>query len=324
LELKNNVFTNNPIGIDIQSSYNLIIENNYFKNNYNCSLSTLDVNEINMINNTFLDTAIGVISERNNNLIIKSNIFSFNERGLIINQTSNVTIDNNSFERKSRSNFINDYSENDIAIFLEKVNLTYILNNIISGITIGILSNDSQTMILTGNRILNITMVLIIENKLNLRIESNYFYNFKSVTNITNPIFVEINITLNDFINYTSLFDDEMGPNVSIQVAYNYYDDYYGKDINFDGIGDTNHGIDPFPLYYPSKYYNEENEGVRLTSLYINPLDTKKRENILFKGLFPFITYYFLIFIGWGLLFGNFVIKSILKSKSKKLSKNTL
>ncbi|MHA2363616.1 MAG: right-handed parallel beta-helix repeat-containing protein [Candidatus Hodarchaeales archaeon] len=324
ITIKNNVFSNNSNGININEGQGISILNNEFSTNTFNSLSTSRINDLNIINNSFQESYFGVISESNSNILVKDNTFSITDTGLIINNSIKASLDNNNFNRSFYHKQKRNNGNFDTAIIIQDTYMTNITNNIIFQTNFGIRIINNQVMEITDNKFIEIfSSALEIKNNLNGSLKFNYFKNIGSVLNLSQSNSVSLFITLNDFLNITSLYEfslnstslndlkdtplyENIAPNMSIYAIYNYYDDYIGIDINFDGIGDMEYGIDQSPLYYPSEYYEQDGENIELQTLYISPLHAKKRDNIWIKGLIPIVIYYFsflMILIGVGILY---------------------
>jgi len=272
----NNTVSNNTHGLDfVYSNNNTIYNNNITHNIY--GISMILSNSSNFSNNNIdLSNRDGIhLEDSHYNNIFKNTICNNKYSGIYLSDSTNNDIDKNiitsnlndgvsisalcSYNEITNNSII---SNSDDGILLGcSTSYNYIFNNNITNNDDGIyLICSSNNNMIRLNNILNNN-----ENGINLQYTNN---NSIIENNISKNQNNSIKITLdsndnliyhNVFINNTSNGFDECNNtwyNSTLEEG-NYYDDYSGIDVDYDGIGDTPYNIsgddnqDLYPLMYP-------------------------------------------------------------------------
>ena len=229
----NNIITNNLYGIRLVNSTNISLTDNVASENavavYLCNSSCNEItrNNIDFANNS----CIALWQESDNNIIRYNSISHSNCTGIYTNNSDNNTI------------VFNNMSFNEGGIYLRESNYNILI------------SNNIITSILTGLALRNITDSKIYSNTI-----AHNPYGIYSA-NISNNIFADNTIADNEYCvllkhSYDNVFYHNNFINTYFQVwsvnrnswdndlEGNYWNDYEGKDLDNDGIGDTPHFID--------------------------------------------------------------------------------
>ncbi|MBM3291066.1 hypothetical protein FJY84_00115 [Candidatus Bathyarchaeota archaeon] len=259
LIINNVVNSNSKHGIGIYyTNYTKISNNTAFCNGWTGVSISYDSNnnlltDTNIQKNGLCPWSVGGIQlkENSNNNVIKNNDIENNLTfGInVINKSVNTTIENNKIS-----------NNNALAINLILINNAIIKNNVISNNEqIGIALWDSYE-----NKIINNT---IKENK-----QGGLFFS-QSFDNI---------IYKNNFINnQPQLCNSEISNNeLKLGGEGNYWNDYKGNDLNFDGIGDTSYqNLDPYPFINENGWLTQFNLTVKTNF----PLIPFKIENLAYN-----------------------------------------
>ena len=246
-----NISNNGVFGIYLDNSYNNTISNCIILNNgiYGISFYKVGSNKISSCNISNNKGASGIHLERSNNNTISDCIISNNFRGFKLYDSSHVIISG-----------CNIFNNDDYAVRLRFSN-----HVIISGCNISYSKNSHGIYILDSshNNILNCTISHNDDEGISLKnsthntisrcdISYNNRYGIRMFENSENNI-----IFHNNFLNNKQNAYDECSNQWDNGTEGNYWDDYDGKDINGDGIGDTPYDIsegdnqDRYPLVEP-------------------------------------------------------------------------
>jgi len=246
--IDNNFFLNNyGIFLDNLSSNNSISDNNVYNNSqYGIYLKDSSDNEL--IENIVTNNNRGIVDLSGNMNNITSNVINYNEWGAItIGYSNNDTISKNSAKN-------NRYG----IVFSFNCYYNYLLNNILDNNTYGIyIPENNEDNIISKNLIKNSFYdgILIENNKNNIITHNNLSKN----NNHGVMVYFSNNTLIfnNNFINNSqNAQDDGFNNQWDNGTIGNYWDDYSGEDLDNDGIGDTPYTIsgsagtqDNYPLW---------------------------------------------------------------------------
>jgi len=208
--------------------------------NGDCAINITAPNVI-LINFTIRNSTIGlnIVSDGN---LVQGNIFTNHEIGVKIVQTNNNKIFNNTI------------THCETALFISHSTYIHVMSNIASLNNYGIIIEDAHFSIVENNKVLDNTYGIQIKNSTNDKITRNKLLNNQNgliLINATNNWILRNNFA--SILLQLSL-KDSTSNTWDNGVEGNYWSDYYGKDLNGDGIGDTDlphHNVDSFPLIHP-------------------------------------------------------------------------
>ncbi|KKN69748.1 hypothetical protein LCGC14_0437770 [marine sediment metagenome] len=226
IHMENNTLNYNMYGFYGSYSENLTISQNLIHDN---SLSGISINNCdnNTINLNYLNNNQGGISLASSHKnLIRNNIIFNNFDGIHLSYSNNNTIKNNTL------NF------NDEGIFLYRSDNNSLEENVIKFNKYGIKINSRFSIrnIVKGN-------VISHNTELGLYIYGKYYHSHDNL--IFNNTFMS---------NLENALDEVLNNSWDNAVIGNFWDDYNGKDINDNGIGDSAYnigtGVDNFPLWW--------------------------------------------------------------------------
>jgi len=253
----NSIKDNNIVedGIFPSESYDNIVENNlvnnkpliYLENQKDLAIDSdagqivvLKCENIVIENQNITQTDVGVFLEETNRTIVKNNILLNNTVGIYLGYSANNTIRHNRIEK----------NEDGVCIYASTNNtITYntIQNNLDDGIYLSYYSsNNTITYNMLKHNDDGICLSLSSNNTIYLNnfIENarQYYISGGSGNKLYSPQPLTYYYKGNQYTNHTG----------------NYWSDYTGSDPDGDGIGNTLHGSDSYPLMWLAQIENEE------------------------------------------------------------------
>jgi len=216
-------------------------------------LALINSTNITVEDQTLTNNGQGIIIAYTNNTKIQNNNITNNQEGIKLWYSSNDTISGNTITanndygidlNRSFNSTIsgNSIEDNEIGIYLHSSSNITISRNTITANNeagVGISSYRSSNNTIAGNHITNCDYGIVLGYSSN---NSVYHSNFVNNTKQVDVYDSEANVWDNG-------------------VEGNYWDNYAGKDLNHDGIGDINHtidanNIDNYPLMGPFCSFN--------------------------------------------------------------------
>jgi parallel beta-helix repeat protein len=265
-------------GIEVYwSNSNYLEFNEFIDNSWGIFISGSSRNEI--IQNYFIENNYGIEIGISSAFIHSNNFHNNYDNGILLTQTMSVVIDSNNFYNNNGSGII-IFSSSYISIFdnlIESNNIDGISlhkstnNNIFSNLITDNNNHPISFRYYSDNNIIDLNDInpknitgLYIECSNNNIIENNKFFNTNPENNLHNVIGIYFTYSSNNnYIYHNNFFDNyiayDEGNNQWDKgniFGGNYWNIYYGLDINNDGIGDLPNNIhgggrqDHYPFIY--------------------------------------------------------------------------
>ena len=240
---------NNTYGLIGHNLSEITINSNTFRQNQNKAIQLNSNTQKSIItNNTFLENRDAILlTETNNNTIQNNQINNNINDGIIIENSSNISLQQNTLHHNNHA--IQSSRSQNLIITHNNIH-----NNRLTGIKLFLISHSSitnNTITKNNNGISLVSTTATIAKNNTL----SYHTNRGLISTLSNN-----NILFhNSFINNTIQAYDQGSNqwNTSYPIGGNYWNTYQGTDLNNDGIGDTPYRLpggsntDYYPLMLP-------------------------------------------------------------------------
>ena len=291
---------NSFVGLNYQYSYamylyysqNLKIDNNFIQG-YDNGLFGYNVENSSIYNNNFTENM------DNGLRLLNSDYCNISRNSFYINELNDIRLWSINYCKISDNSFI---KSGNISLILENSYMIIIDNNTFGenksfNDCYGIFIEDySSCLSIYNNSFLKLKIGIFMGSfNNNHTIRSNIFYDCRDYGIQLNSSLSVENITIyENFFFYTGAYDNSQGTNWDNGSVGNYWYDYYGEDINGDGIGDipyylidgSSNSQDNYPIVIIIENINESTQENETTNPFNN--NTQTKGNNILEGFIQF------------------------------------